>query len=110
VKDNVEAGIFPQPDPAPKMGAVLPAGSVPPRPSAGGDADGPSGHYNQPWNRNVGFGSLTFTQIPDKSTYKNPPPTPPPLPRFTAYRHREWGIQLVALLGNQGIPRVDFLS
>jgi hypothetical protein len=113
VKENADAGIFPQPDSTPPMGGVMPAGSVPQRPSAGGGTDGPGGHCNLPWNRDVGFGSVTFTQIPDKSTYKNPPPAPPPPPRFNSYRSREPGNFIGGNVGKSGsstgrLPKLNF--
>lgn len=46
---------------------------MPSRPSAGGDVNGLEGHRNRQWNRDVGFGSVTFTQIPDKGMTNHSP-------------------------------------
>jgi uncharacterized protein YukE len=71
VKEKTDAGLFSsprfagtdlQPPPPP------PLKSVPPRPSAGGEADDPTGHHVHQWNRDTGYGSVTYTQIPDKGT------------------------------------------
>jgi hypothetical protein len=66
-KSAADPGLFPLPGGAPPQ-PPLPQ-SVPLRPSAGGDADGPAGHCNRQWNRDTGYGSVTYTQFPDKGMF-----------------------------------------
>lgn len=63
VKDKTvgDPGLFPHPQGStPLQGTTSPPPplSVPPRPSAGGDADGPDGHRNRQWNQDFGVDDL----------------------------------------------------
>jgi uncharacterized protein YukE len=80
VKEKTDAGLFPSPQFAgtdPQPPPPPPLKSVPQRPSAGGEADGPTGHRVHQWNRDTRYGSVTYTQIPDKGTCTLPSPRSP---------------------------------
>jgi hypothetical protein len=77
-KSSADPGIFSL------LTNVSSPGSVLPPPSAGGQADGPNGHHSDLWNRGPGYGSVTYTQIPDKGT-PNFPPLRSPFPKPHEY-------------------------
>lgn len=80
VKEHSDQGVFPSPGPIPSLPGSAstsipspllppPLRSVPLRPSAGGSTDGPHGHHLDQRNRDLRYGPVTFTLIPDKGTY-----------------------------------------
>jgi hypothetical protein len=110
VKDKADAGLFPPPS-----FTVPPFGSVSPRPSAGGEADGSEGHRGINHSRDVGLGSAaTYSQIPGKGTTKAPPPPPPPPPpRFTSFHSHGLGGSIGGNFGRavnstSKLPKLNF--
>jgi hypothetical protein len=55
-KSSADPGIFLPPTNVSSPGSVLP------RPSAGGQAEGPNGHRSDLWNRGPRYGSVTYTR------------------------------------------------
>jgi hypothetical protein len=109
VKEKLDPSLIPSPasGTSPHVGNPPPhlpfPRSVPLRLPAGVQADGPDGHRIESWNRGTGYGSVTYTQIPDKGTSNVPLPNPQ-LPK-----HHEFGDNRGGG-GRGGIPQGNYLN